>query len=77
MWARKQLEQNGIFVAKLWGCRSRAEVKGLKTENTLGLDVPIWPIAHISHRVSSRGRRGAVSSGVFDSRGAEAYLTVR
>jgi len=29
------------------------------------------------HQLSSRGRRGAVPSGVFDLRGAESYLTVR
>jgi hypothetical protein len=34
-------------------------------------------LVRMSHRVSSRGRRGAVLSGVFDPRGAEAYLTVR
>ncbi len=34
-------------------------------------------LARTSHRVSSRGRRGAVPSWVFDPRGAEAYLTVR
>ena len=33
--------------------------------------------ARISHWVPSRGRRGAVTSGVFDPRGAEPYLTVR
>ena len=32
--------------------------------------------ARISHQVSSRGRRGAVSSGVFDLRDAESYSTV-
>lgn len=31
-------------------------------------------VARISHRISSRGRRGVVHSGVFDSRSAEAYL---
>ena len=31
------------------------------------------PLARISHRVSSRGWRGAVPSGVADPRGAEAY----
>ena len=34
-------------------------------------------LARTSHRCSSRGCRGAVPSGVFDPRGAEAYLTVR
>ena len=34
-------------------------------------------LARISHRVSSRGRRGAVPSGVFDPRGAERVLAVR
>ena len=34
-------------------------------------------LARISHRVSSRGRRGAVHSGVFDPRGAEPYSIVR
>jgi hypothetical protein len=34
-------------------------------------------LARTSHQVSSRGRRGAVLSWVFDPRGAEAYLTVR
>ena len=33
--------------------------------------------ARISHRLSSRGRRGAVPSGVSDPRGAETYSTVR
>jgi len=41
-----------------------------------------WPciltgLARTSHRLSWRGRRGAVPSGVFDLRGAESYLTVR
>jgi len=35
------------------------------------------PLARISHQLSSRGRRGAVLSGVFNLRGAESYLTVR
>ncbi len=34
-------------------------------------------LARISHRVSSRSRRGAVLSGVFDLRGAERVLAVR
>jgi len=34
-------------------------------------------LARISHRVSARGRRGAVPSGVFDPRGAERVLAVR
>ena len=34
-------------------------------------------LARISHRLSSRGRRGDVPSGVFDPRGAEAYQAVR
>ena len=34
-------------------------------------------VARISHQNTSRGRRDAVPSGVFDSRGAEAYWTVR
>ena len=34
-------------------------------------------LSRTSHRCSSRGCRGAVPSGVFDPRGAEAYLTVR
>ena len=34
-------------------------------------------LARIYHQVSSRGRRGAVPSEVFDLRGAESYLTVR
>ena len=38
---------------------------------------PGCPLARTSHRCSSRGLPGAVPSGVFDSRGAEAYLTVR
>ncbi len=33
--------------------------------------------ARLSHRCSSRGRRGAVRSGVYDPRGADSYLTVR
>jgi hypothetical protein len=33
--------------------------------------------ARVSHQLSSRGRRGAVPSGVFDPRGAESYFTVR
>ena len=33
--------------------------------------------ARISHRCSSRGRRGAVRSGAYDPRGADSYLTVR
>jgi len=37
----------------------------------------IGELAYISHQVSSRGRRGAVHSGVFDPRGAERVLTVR
>ncbi len=46
----------------------------------LGLDVAGLPepgLAHISHRVSSRDRRGAVPSGVSDPRGAERVLAVR
>jgi hypothetical protein len=34
-------------------------------------------LTRASHRYSSRGRRGAVPGGVFDSRRAESYLTVR
>ncbi len=34
-------------------------------------------LARISHRVSSRGRRGAAPSEVFDPRGAERVLAVR
>ena len=34
-------------------------------------------LVRISRQVPSRGRRGAVPSGVFDPRGAEAYSTVR
>jgi four helix bundle protein len=34
-------------------------------------------LARIIHKVTSRGRRGAVHRGVCDPRGAEAYLTVR
>ena len=34
-------------------------------------------LARISHRVLSRGRRGAVPSGFFDPRGAERVLAVR
>ena len=34
-------------------------------------------LARISQRISSRGRRGAAPSGVFDPRGAERVLTVR
>lgn len=44
MWARKQLETNGIFVPKFWGFRTRPEVKSRNAENTLGLYVPIWPL---------------------------------
>jgi hypothetical protein len=41
-----------------------------------GLKRVVW-LARISHRVSSRGRRGALPSGVFDPRGAERVLEVR
>jgi hypothetical protein len=34
-------------------------------------------LTRTSHRCSSRGRRGAVHSGVFDPRGAESYSSVR
>ena len=37
----------------------------------------VQSLACISHQLSSRGRRGAVLSGVFDLRGAERVLAVR
>jgi len=44
----------------------------------LGREIELLrPLARISHQCSSRGRRGAVSSGVFDLRDAESYSTVR
>ena len=47
-------------------------------DRRLAAELRLWHAdARRSRRVSSRGRRGAVASGVFDPRSAQAYPEVR